>query len=311
MSHQFLKARLRDVTFVVATPFSEDGDQVLTEHIKHNVKQIESVGGQTFLPCGNTGEYYSLTNQERIDVVESTVSALHDNCAVIGGAGGSASEVVDLANAYEAAGADGVMIMYPNHPYSHAQGVTEYYRKIADSVDCGVILYKRGPKLPQRVIKKLSNIENIIGVKYAVDDLVGLSNAIRNTPGDIVWVNGIAERYAVAYATAGTEGFTTGIGNFVPSEVLRLMEALQQEDWERAQDIQSYLQPLENLREETGVGNSIPSANNVPVVKYGMELADLHGGSVREPLVYLSEEDRRRVEDHYQQIKSERIVTGE
>lgn len=303
MSYEALKERLRGVAFTTATPFSEDGDEVLYEQLAQNTRRIDAAGGELFIPCGNTGEYYALTDEERVGVVRATIEAVGDG-AVVAGVGGSTKTVLRLAEQYQNAGVDAIMIMHPDHTYLHERGLLEYYRRIVDGVDCGVVLYKRGPELTEEIIADLSTEDNVVGVKYAVNDVKSFSRAIENVPDDLVWSNGIAERFAPAFAIEGAEGFTTGIGNFAPEVTLALMDALRGEDWERAKHVREVVRPYEDLREERGVNNAVSAANNVPAVKYGMELAGLYGGPVREPLVALSEEDKERAERYYEDIQS-------
>lgn len=303
MSYEALKETLRGVAFTTATPFSEDGDEILYDELRRNVGAIEDAGGELFIPCGNTGEYYALTDEERVKVVQATVDAVGEDSVVVGGMAGSTKTALSLAERYQEAGADAVMVMNPDHTYKHEQGLLEYYRRISRNVDCGVVLYKRGPELTEELIAELSTEENVVAVKYAVNDIKAFSRAVENVPGDIVWSNGIAERYAPAFALEGAEGFTTGIGNFVPEATLALLDAIQNEDWEQAKEVRNALRPYEDLREDTGQDNELSAANNVPAVKYGMELAGLYGGPVREPLVDLSEEDKERAKEYYEAIQ--------
>lgn len=299
-----LRDRLRGVGFTIPTVFTEDGSEVHHEALKENVEAIQDEGGRLIIPCGNTGEYYSLTQEERVNVVESTVEAAGDETAVVAGAGGSTKTVQRLLDTYEAAGVDGAMIMYPTHTYMHVQGVETYYRRIADHTDLDLVLYKRGDELTNDAIISLTEHPNVVGVKYAVDDINGLSMAIEQSSDDVVWIDGIAERFAPAYALEGAEGVTTGIGSFVTHQVLALMDALQAENWTRAKELRNLVRPYEELRQEPGKGNWISSANNVPAVKVGMEYAGLHGGPVREPLVELCEEDKERARKYYERISA-------
>lgn len=304
MSYEALKEQLRGVAFTTATPFSDDGNDILSDELKQNVRTIDAAGGELFIPCGNTGEYYALTDEERLSVIRATIEAVGDENAVVAGVGGSTKAVLSRAQQYQEAGVDAIMVMHPDHTYLHERGLLEYYQRIVDNVDCGVVLYKRGPELTEHIITELSTKDNVVGIKYAVNDIKSFSCAVENVPGDIVWSNGIAERFAPAFAIEGAEGFTTGIGNFVPEVTLALMDALRDNDWERAKHIREVLRPYEKLREDTGKNNDISAANNVPAVKYGMELAGLYGGPVREPLVELSKEDKERAEQYYKDIQS-------
>lgn len=195
------------------------------------------------------------------------------------------------------------MVMHPGHMYIHEEGLKSYYHSICDATDLGVVLYKRGPAITRNVLVELSEREKVVAVKFAVNDVKEFAQSVDDADGDVTWINGIAERYALAFAIEGATGYTTGIGNFLPRATLALFEAIESGHWERARTIQRSLRPMEDLRDEPGEGSAVASGNNVPVVKYGMELAGYEGGSVRDPLVDLAERDKERLEGHYRQIE--------
>lgn len=303
VSHS-LSERFRDVAFTTAVPFSEDTTDIRYEALAENVSQVYDAGAQLFIPCGNTGEYYSLTDEERIAVVETHVEATGDEATVAAGAAGNVAEITELTTAYEDAGADAIVVMHPNYTYMHESGLADYYHRICDATDLGVVIYKRGPEITRDVLVELIEREEVVAVKYADDDIREFSHTVEDADGDVTWLNGIAERYALSFAIEGAEGYTTGIGNFVPEATLSLFDAIHAEEWERARRLQRMLRPLEDIREKSGDGNEIAAANNVPVVKYGMDLAGYEGGPVREPLVELTDGDAARVEKHYTEIKA-------
>ncbi len=304
MGYETLRDDLRGVAFTTATPFAEGGDRVDREALGENVRSLAADGAELFIPCGTTGEYYSLSDDERTAVVEATVDAAPEDAAVVAGAGGATAEAIALIEAYEDAGADAAMVMYPRHTYVHEEGLIDYYRAIADATDLGIVVYKRGPLLSERVIEAVAGIENVVAVKYAVNDVTEFSRLAASIT-DVVWLNGVAERYGPAYALEGAEGLTTGIGNFIPGPVLALYDAIESGDWERAREIRDLLRPFEELRAESGGGPAFGAAKNVPVVKYGLDLQGLSGGPVREPLVELADEDRERVERYLERVESE------
>lgn len=235
-------------------------------------------------------------------MVRATVEAVGDDATIVAGAGGSTKTGLELAEKYEAAGVDGVMILHPSHAYMHDNGLEEYYRRIAERTGLGIVLYKRSHEVGDGLITELSTIENVVGVKYAVNDIKAFSRPVDETPGDIVWINGLAERYAPSFALEGASGYTTGIGNFTPEPTLQLFAEIASENWERAKKFRDELRPLEDLREECSEGNEIPAANNVPAVKYGMGLLGYRAGGTREPLVEFSVEDKRRTRDYIEEI---------
>lgn len=102
-----------------------------------------------------------------MSVVRTVVDAVGDDATVIGGVGGSTKNVRSLLERYEAAGIDGVLVMYPGHTYVHEDGLRSYYERIADATDLGVVLYKRGPRLSPANVAALSERENVVCVKFA------------------------------------------------------------------------------------------------------------------------------------------------
>lgn len=302
MRYQELRSALAGVAITPATPFSRDGDSVRYDELRANTEHLVDANVPTVVPCGNTGEYYSLSVEERLRIVEETVDAADGDAAVVAGAGGSTKEVLHLAERYESFGVDGIMLMHPSHTYVHRDGLLRYYEKIAANTDLGVVLYKRGPELMDELLVQLSEIENVVAVKYAVSDVANFADVVDASEGDVVWSDGIAERYAPAFVVEGATGFTSGIGNFIPELPLALMDALRNGEWDRAKRIRNLARPYENLRDSTGRDNPFTAANNVPAVKYGMELAGLYGGPVREPLTELSEADQRRAEEYYREM---------
>lgn len=302
MAYETLKGALADVAFTTAVPFTEDGASVRHEAMADNLSALYAAGARVFVPNGNTGEYYALSPAERTAVVRTHVDAVGDDATVVGGVGGSLPEVADLVAAYEEAGADAVMVMHPDHTYAHVDGLVEYYDRICEMTDLGVVIYKRGPEVARSVVSELSTRENVVAVKFAVDDVREFSQTVSDAPGDLTWINGIAERYALSYAVEGAEGYTTGIGNFVPEATLALFEAVDAGEWDRARELRDLLRPFEDLRAEAGPDNHIAAANNVPAVKHGMDLAGYEGGPVRPPLVGLSPADERRAEEYYERI---------
>lgn len=303
MQPERLRRNFETVAYTTAVPFTEDTESVDHDGLRENLSALYEAGARLFIPCGNTGEYYSLTDEERIAVVETHVEATGPEATVAAGAAGNVSEVTRLASAYEEAGADAVMVMHPDHTYVHDSGLKTYYDQICDRTDIGVVVYKRGPEVPREVLVDLTERTEVVAVKFADDDVCEFAQTVDDASGEVTWINGLAERYALSFAVEGATGYTTGIGNFLPRMTLALYEAIQNEQWDRARTIQRSLRPFEDIRDEAGIDGTVPGANNVPVVKHGLDIAGYNGGPVRAPLVDLDQSDLERVEEHYQRVK--------
>jgi len=302
-THADVREALRGVAVTTPAPFTEDAVEVAHGRLADNVATLSDRGIDLFVPNGNTGEYYSLGHDERVAVVETVVEAAAPDDTVIAGAGGSTKTALDLLGAYEAAGADAAMVMYPSHTYVHVDGLVDYYERLADGTDLPLVLYKRGPEVDRGVLDAVSRLDGYVACKWATGEVEPFAASVVHAEGELVWLVGVAERFAPAYTLEGAEGLTYGIGNFLPERSLALYDALAAGDWGRAREIRDELRPLEELRDEPGVGNHVDAGNNVPVVKHCMDRAPgLYGGPVREPLVSLRGADAARADELYDRI---------
>ncbi len=305
MAAPTLESALQDVAAGLLTPFDQDDtEQIRYDELSTTAEWLYDEGIRLFLACANISEYHSLSHDERTETVRVPCEALPDDATVLGGAGGSAKTAISLARNHEANGADGIMVMPPDHIFKHQRGVVEYYHRIADAVDVGVVPYVRGFDVTAEMIAEVTSHENVVGVKWAIADIERFSECVSAADDDVVWVCGMAEPPAPAYYLEGATGFSAGVTNFEPRLGLALFDALEKGNYERARSIRDLAIPFMNLRSERGEGNIYTGANSVPVVKAGLKSAGRYGGGVREPLVELSETDQDRARTCYEELQT-------
>jgi 4-hydroxy-tetrahydrodipicolinate synthase len=285
-----IEEALHGVAFTTATPFSTNLERIHTDAITGNLEYLIDRGAKLLLPCGNTGEFYSLSQKEWFEVVETTLNTAEAKTVVMPGVGGSITTAKEQAEFAAESGADAVMIMYPQHVFKSEEGILNYIREIAKAAaPIGVILYKKGPLMTDDVLEKLAGRDNIVGVKYAYGRIVDFSRTVFRLGNSFIWSCGTAERFAPFYFYAGATGFTTGLGNFAPRISLALYDALADNDSKKAMDIVEKITPFENIRESRG------KANNVPAVKVAMEYFGLQGGDCRPPIHRLNKKEKKRI----------------
>jgi 4-hydroxy-tetrahydrodipicolinate synthase len=303
-----LRDGLRGVAVGLLTPFDEASD-VAHDLLAENARDLYDEGIRTFLACANISEYHSLTHGERRRSVATVTDALPDDATVLAGVGGSTRTAADLIESAGDAGADGAMVMPPDHTYVHERGLLTYYRRLAEhaaDAGLGLVPYVRGFDPSVEFLVELTGVENMVGVKYALEDALKLRQAVVAGDDDVVWVDGAAEPYAVSFWEEGAEGFTAGVSNFEPRLGLALFDALEAGDFERARELRDVALPFQSLRGESGSdGGRYPAAISVPAVKRGLELAGYHAGGVREPIRPLSEADRERATELYEAIQAD------
>ncbi|SER39691.1 dihydrodipicolinate synthase family protein [Natrinema salaciae] len=303
-SAEHVRSHLRGVAVGLLTPF-DDELEIEHEKITENAQELYGAGIRTFLATANISEYHSLSRSERVDVAETSVNALPSDACVLAGVGGSTGEARELIRSYDRIGVDAMMVMPPDHTYMHEAGLLEYYRNLSSGTETPLVPYVRGFDPSIDYLASLTRVDGIVGIKYALKDPVKLGAGVAAGADDVVWIDGLAEPFAVSFWAEGVEGFSAGVSNFRPEIGLELFDALSDGDWERACQLRNICLPYQQFRDETGQENEIQGAISVPAVKKGLELAGLNGGSVREPIRPLSSEDERRAEELYSQLEDD------
>lgn len=290
MDLELLRNRLRGFSVTTATPFTKDLSSIDENGLTRNLKYLADAGVDFVVPCGNTGEFYSLTDQEWRDVVDLTLNSMGEKSVVMPGIGHSLGTAIEQLRYAENAGAEMAMVMYPQHVFKSEEGMLQYCHRILEaSKDIGVVLYKKGPLLSDEVLSKLANHPGFVGVKYAFGRIVDFARTVQKIGTHIAWSCGTAERFAPFFWLAGARGFTSGLGNFAPNVSLSLFNALSSGDYETAMQIQAKISPLEYLREKRD------ASHNVPVIKSALDHIGLSGGNCRPPIHVLTDEEHKEI----------------
>lgn len=289
MASRTIFERLRGVQVTTVTPFKHDGEVDL-EAVKRNARYMVDRGISILIPNGNTGEFHGLTLDECKAVLEATLEEVGGEATVVASGSYSTKTAIELGRHAQSAGAQAYMLHHPVHTFISDDGLVEYYTKIADALEIGVIIYKRRPDLSDEVLAKVVSHPNIVGVKYAVNDLDAFAALVRRLPdAEVVWSCGTAERFAPFFFLGGAVAYTSGIANFAPEMTLAMWRALEAGRFDEAMEVRQRILPFEKLRARHG------AAYNVPAVKEAMRQLGLDTGLVREPITPMDPSAREEV----------------
>jgi 4-hydroxy-tetrahydrodipicolinate synthase len=290
MSVVKVQAACASVVAINVTPFGADGGIDLDAYVRLVDRQVQA-GIEVVTANGNTGEFYALDRAEQAAAVRATVAAAGD-AVVLAGVGHSAREAAAEALDAVGAGAHGVLVHQPVHPYQSTEGWVAYHREVADAVpDHGVVLYVRNPSIGAEAFTRLAEAcPNVVGVKYSVPDPLALADLIRAVGTErLAWSCGLAESWAPYFWLSGARGFTSGLATVAPEEPQVLLGRLRSGDFAGALAMWRKVRPFEALRARRD------NALNVSVVKEALAQLRLCRPDVRPPASPLTETERAEV----------------
>jgi len=285
-----LRKKLSGVIAFPVTPFKEDLSldlpglhENLTKLLEHPIAAIVVAGG--------TGELYSLTPAEYTRVVELTALAIEDRVPVIAGVGFGQRLAVEMAQAAEKAGADGILAFPPYYPQAEDEGLLEYYRAIGKATRLGMLIYTRDwASFSPSMVERLTSIPTLIGWKDGHGDIRRMQMIINHVGDRLHWIGGAGDDMVAAYFSIGVTTFTSSIATVAPQLSLKLWELADAGDSEGLTDLlERCVVPLFALRARR-------KGYEVSAMKAMMDMVGLSGGPVRPPLVNVKpdEEDELR-----------------
>jgi 4-hydroxy-tetrahydrodipicolinate synthase len=251
--------------------------------------------------AGVMGEFWALTNEERVDVIRRVVSACDGDVPVLAHTGHhNARDTIALTRAAEEAGADFVVVINPYYPVSPAAGLREWFTEVLSSTEVGVWLFDTnysGISLPLDLIDELADIENVCGIKVGHDhdryltvlDRVG-DRIIACEASEHTWLENIRDHGQTVYMSSATPYLLQTASSQPMNDYTRL--ALDG-DFDAAAQIADGMAPFRELAGKWLQGRWIRERiNPVPAIKAWSELLGMSGGSPRAPLMPLDDDAR-------------------
>src|SRR6266851_3060762 len=171
-------------------------DLSLDEEAMRRLVRRQMAAGINFLvPCGTTGESPTLSHQEHLRVVAITLEEAKGKVPVLAGAGGyDTRHVIEMAREAERMGADGILSVTPYYNKPTQEGLYHHFKAIASSTSLPIILYNVPPRtnvnIDPATLRRLSEIENIIGVKEASGNISQITQVIQQVPEDFLVLSG-------------------------------------------------------------------------------------------------------------------------
>jgi 4-hydroxy-tetrahydrodipicolinate synthase len=272
-----VSARLGTVLTAMVTPFGPDGSLDCAAAARLAAHLVDA-GCDGLVVSGTTGESPTTTDDEKLALLRTVLEAVGDRARIIAGASTyDTAHSVALAEACEAAGAHGLLLVTPYYSKPPQAGLLAHFTAIADAVSLPILLYDIPPRsvvpIEFDTIRALSAHPNIVGVKDAKGDLHG--------GGDVIATTGLAyysgdDPLNLPWLAMGATGFISVIGHLAPGQLRELLSAFESGDIATARKINVSLSPLCDALKRLG---------GVTMAKAGLRLQGIDVGDPRLPQV--------------------------
>lgn len=283
--------KLEGVFPVLITPMHEDGE-INWEGLRSNIDHFIEQGVAGIAVNGSTGEFVSLTKEERFKVTEIAVEQVAGQIPlIVGTAAETTKDAIMYTKQAEEAGADAALLI--NSYYAHPKDEEIYvqFKEVAESVDFPIMIYNNpftsGVNIGTETILKVArDVENITHIKESSGDIGKVRDITRQGKGFLQTFCG-ADDLALESFLVGATGWISVAGNIAPKLVTNMFNCVQQGDLEKAWELYDKVLPLCNFLEGSG--------KYVQIVKRAMDLQGLAGGPSRKPRLPLTDEEEERL----------------
>ena len=323
MTAEEFKHSLKGVIPVQLCPYTKEGE-VDFEGIEENTKFIVDFAKDgnkdvVLFTNGNTTEYYANSIEEQKNIIKTVVDTVGGAIPVIAGVSqASARQTIGMAKYAEEVGADCAVLLPPYVHTASKEGVYQYYKIVAESVNIAIMLYSHpgfgGTMLPPDLIARLAKIENIVALKDCTLNVADYAFNALIDPEDMILINGNAELSYVASAAYGVRyrGFVSApLANFAPRLSYDIYEAVEAENFKKAYEALKKLFPLESFMAKVASSREpIPGwvsvyTTYISIGKTAMNLVGLRGGTYNReqlPLEELTDEEKKELKGVLEEI---------
>ena len=274
----------------IATPFTEDGIN-FSEFEKLLENQMEN-GVDAIIVCGTTGEAATMTLEEKKEIIKFTVDVVNKRTKVIAGTGSNCTKsAIEMSKYAEEVGADGILVVTPYYNKTTQKGLIEHYKSIANNVSLPIIMYnvpsRTGVNMLPETCFELSKTQNIVAIKEASGDISQVAKIASLCKENLAIYSGNDDQ-VLPVLSLGGKGVISVLSNIMPKYVKDMIQKFFDGKIEEATKMQ--LDAIEII-------NCLFSEVNPIPVKYALNLLGYNFGLPRLPLLELSEENKRRMQE--------------
>lgn len=286
------------VLVALVTPFLPDGE-VDWAGVEKLMDDVISEGADGIVVSGTTGETSTLTDPEKVKLVEVGKSVAAGRAKIItGGGSNETAHAMKLYRDSEKAGADGVMIVTPYYNKPTQSGILTHFRLIADSTDLPVILYdipgRTGVPIAYETIVRAAKHPNIVAIKDAKGDFGQVSRVLNET--GLIYFSG-DDANVLPHLSIGASGLVGVTANVAARPYRQIVDCINAGNIVEATAAHKRIEPLVRA-----LMTHVPGTVATKYVLHG--LGRIGSPRVRLPLVGPEDFEAAQIEEDLDRIES-------
>ena len=278
--------KLSGVMPALVTPFDRN-NRIDFGALERHMTNLRAAGVTGWVPCGSTGEYFSMSNQERDDVLRFVKDFANEDEVLIAGTNAPATrEVIDNTARAKEIGYDIVLLATPFYTRPTQDELLAHYRAVLDAVDVSLVLYNYPPKdgveISFELMDALADHPRVIGIKESSGVLQRAVDIHARYKGRIDLISG-SDDIALDFMFWGADCWICGPANCMAKACCDLDRTFRTGNLDKAREQMTTLYRAMNILE---------SGKFVQKIKYGCEISGMPVGECRAPLGPLSETEK-------------------
>ncbi len=240
--------KLRGCGTALVTPFKSDGsidDRALRALVEWQVEsKIDFL-----VPCGTTGETPTLSHDEWLHVIDTTIEVVNGRVPIVAGATSNSTNeaVLKAKEIAKRKGVDAILTASPYYNKPTQEGQYQHFKAIAEAVEKSLVLYnvpgRTAVNIEPATLARLAEIKNIVAVKEASGSITQIAEVCSILPKDFAVLSG-DDAVTLPVVSLGGVGVISVASNEIPREMAEMTGAALANDWEKARTLQRKYLPL-------------------------------------------------------------------
>ncbi|MDH3693359.1 MAG: dihydrodipicolinate synthase family protein [Gammaproteobacteria bacterium] len=280
----------KGVFVVSATPYLENGNLDVTA-LSKLMTTFVSDGVQGIIVAGSTGEWYTMHDDERVELFKLARKFVPNAVTLLAGTSSIGTrEAVKLTAQAKVAGCDGAMVLPPPYALPNDRELLNHFAAISE-VGLPLMLYNNPGRtqitLTPSIVTRLAELESVVALKDSSKDLYAIAAMTRAVKDKLSVFSGL-EPYARAAIDRGAVGIVSMCANFMGAQAVQLYQLANNGPRDQAINLEKI---IDEVYEAFYLGGNSPYV----IIKECMNLMGRPAGFPRLPHLQLHDDDRKKL----------------